>query len=113
MDAAAIEVAYETMRARCMAAAAEAEGRPKLQSLQDVMAPLAPYTPAAVLAEARREVADEAREALYGGAEALPERQAPRHLAIQINHGLQELLAKTCCAGSARAGCSTPCWTKP
>lgn len=94
MDAAAIEVAYETMRARCMAAAAEAESRPKLQSLQDVMAPLAPYTPAAVLAEARREVADEAREALYGGAEALPERQAPRHLAIQINHGLQELLAK-------------------
>ena len=94
MDAAAIEVAYETMRARCLAAAAEAESRPKLQSLQDVMAPLAPYTPAAVLAEARREVPDEAREALYGGAEALPERQAPRHLAIQINHGLQELLAK-------------------
>ncbi|MBH1364809.1 MFS transporter [Stenotrophomonas maltophilia] len=94
MDAAAIEVAYETMRARCMAAAAEAESRPKLQSLQDVMAPMAPYTPAVVLAEARREVPDEAREALYGGAEALPERQAPRHLAIQINHGLQELLAK-------------------
>ena len=60
----------------------------------EVMAPLAPYTPAAVQAEARREVADGAREALYGGAEALPERQAPRHLAIQINHGLQELLAK-------------------
>lgn len=94
MDAAAIEVAYETMRARCMAAAADAEGRAKLQSLQEVMAPLAPYTPAAVQAEARREVADGAREALYGGAEALPERQAPRHLAIQINHGLQELLAK-------------------
>ncbi len=58
------------------------------------MAPLAPYTPAAVQAEAQREVAAEAREALYGGIEALPERQAPRHLAIQINHGLQELLAK-------------------
>jgi 2-oxoisovalerate dehydrogenase E1 component len=94
MDAAAIEVAYETMRARCMAAAADAEGHPTLQSLQDVMAPLAPYTPSAVQAEARREVPAEMREALYGGAETLPERQAPRHLAIQINHGLQELLAK-------------------
>ncbi len=94
MDAAAIEVAYETMRARCMAAAAEAEGSRKLQSLQEVMAPLAPYTPAAVQAEARREVPAGTREALYGGAQALPERQAPRHLAIQINHGLQELLAK-------------------
>ncbi|MBD3741855.1 MAG: MFS transporter, partial [Stenotrophomonas sp.] len=86
MDAATIEVAYETMRARCMAAAADAEGRPTLQSLQEVMAPLAPYTPAAVQAEARREVPADAREALYGGAETLPERQAPRHLAIQINH---------------------------
>lgn len=94
MDAAAIEVAYETMRARCMAAAADAEGRPKLQSLREVMEPLAPYTPAAVQAEARREVPAGTREALYGGAEALPERQAPRHLAIQINHALQELLAK-------------------
>ncbi|MBW8775803.1 MAG: MFS transporter [Stenotrophomonas sp.] len=94
MDAAAIEVAYETMRARCMAAAADAEARPKLQSLQEVMAPLAPYTPAAVQAEARREVPAGTREALYGGVETLPERQAPRHLAIQINHGLQELLAK-------------------
>jgi 2-oxoisovalerate dehydrogenase E1 component len=64
MDAAAIEVAYETMRARCMAAAADAEGRPKLQSLRDVMAPLAPYTPAAVQAEARREVPAGTREAL-------------------------------------------------
>lgn len=93
MDAAAVETAYETMRARCMAAA-EAEERPKLQSLQAVMAPLAPYTPAAVQAEARREVPAATREALYGGAQALPERQPPRHLAIQINHGLQELLAK-------------------
>lgn len=45
-------------------------------------------------AEARREVPAATREALYGGAQALPERQPPRHLAIQINHVLQELLAK-------------------
>ena len=45
-------------------------------------------------AEARREVPAATREALYGGAQALPERQPPRHLAVQINHGLQELLAK-------------------
>ncbi|WP_251276878.1 hypothetical protein, partial [Enterobacter hormaechei] len=59
MDAAAVEAAYEAMRVRCMAAAADAERQPKLQSLEQVMAPLAPYTPAAVHAEARRAVADE------------------------------------------------------
>ncbi|HEC0141157.1 TPA: hypothetical protein R1P63_004924, partial [Escherichia coli] len=90
----AVEAAYEAMRVRCMATAADAERQPKLQSLEQVMAPLAPYTPAAVHAEARRAVADEARLSLYGGADALPERQPPRHLAIQINHGLQELLCK-------------------
>ena len=43
---------YETTRKRCFAAAEEADRRPRLASLADVVAPLAPYTPAAVAAEA-------------------------------------------------------------
>ena len=43
---------YEAMRARCFAAAEEADRRPKLTDLAEVMAPLAPYTPDKVTAEA-------------------------------------------------------------
>ena len=32
--------------------------------------------------------------AVFGGAEKLPEKLAPRHLAIQINNALHDLFAK-------------------
>ena len=38
---------YEEIRKKCFAAANEADRRPKLTDLADVMAPLAPYTPVA------------------------------------------------------------------
>jgi 2-oxoisovalerate dehydrogenase E1 component len=85
---------YEAMRARCLAAAEAANARPKLTSLAEVMAPLAPYTPDAVMREATRAAAPEARIAAFGGEAQLPERQPPRHLAIQINQALHDLLAK-------------------
>ena len=85
---------YEAMRARCFAAADAADRRPKLAELGEIMAPLAPYTPAAVHAEARRAPGDAAREAAFGGSAQLPERQPPRHLAIQINQALHDLLCK-------------------
>lgn len=85
---------YERVRARCFAAAAEADRRPKLTALAEVVAPLAPYSPAAVQAEATRTAADEARVAAFGGAAQLPETQPPRHLAIQINQALHDLMAK-------------------
>ena len=86
--------AYEAMRARCFAAAEEADKRAKIQTLDEVMAPLAPYTPAAVKAEAERADFDEARIKVHGSVEALPEKQPARHLAIQINQALHELMAK-------------------
>ena len=86
--------AYEAMRARCFAAAEEADKRAKIQTLEEVMAPLAPYTPAAVKAEAERADFDEARIKVHGSVEALPEKQPARHLAIQINQALHELMAK-------------------
>ncbi len=94
MTAAQVLDLYERVRARCFAAAAEADRRPKLTDLAEVVAPLAPYSPAAVQAEATRTAADEARVAAFGGAAQLPETQPPRHLAIQINQALHDLMAK-------------------
>ncbi|MDX5515987.1 thiamine pyrophosphate-dependent enzyme [Stenotrophomonas sp. RG-453] len=85
---------YERVRVRCFAAAAEADRRPKLSALAEVIAPLAPYSPAAVHAEATRMAGHEARVAAFGGAAQLPETQPPRHLAIQINQALHDLMAK-------------------
>jgi 2-oxoisovalerate dehydrogenase E1 component len=85
---------YEATRKRCFAAAEDADGRPRLTSLADVIAPLAPYTPAAVQAEATRADYSEKRLAVFGGEAKLPENLPPRHLAIQIGQALHDLLAK-------------------
>ena len=85
---------YETTRRRCFAAAEAADARPRLSSLADVMKPLAPYTPAAVKAEAERVDYADKRMNVFGGEAKLPENLPPRHLAIQINQALHDLLAK-------------------
>jgi 2-oxoisovalerate dehydrogenase E1 component len=85
---------YESFRKRCFAAAEEADRRPRLQSLQEVMAPLAPYTSAQVNAEAERSDYQDRRLAVFGSDDKLPEKQPPRHLAIQINQALHDLMAK-------------------
>ncbi|MGY0504641.1 thiamine pyrophosphate-dependent enzyme [Luteimonas sp. e5] len=85
---------YEDTRARCFAAAEEADRRPRIESLDEVMRPLAPYTPDKVQVEAQRVPAAEARVAAFGSEAKLPEKQPPRHLAIQINNALHDLFAK-------------------
>jgi 2-oxoisovalerate dehydrogenase E1 component len=85
---------YEAIRKRCFAAAEDADSRHRLTSLDDVMAPLAPYTPAAVRAEATRADYAEKRLAVFGGEAKLPEKLPPRHMAIQIGQALHDLLAK-------------------
>ncbi|MGH8112562.1 MAG: thiamine pyrophosphate-dependent enzyme [Rhodanobacteraceae bacterium] len=85
---------YEAIRKRCFAAAAEADRRPKLTTLDDVRRPLAPYTPEAVKAEAARADYADRRVAVFGGAAKLPEHLPPRNLALQINAALHDLLAK-------------------
>ena len=47
---------YEEIRRKCFAAADAADKTPKLMRLEDVIAPLAPYTPDKVMAEAQRVV---------------------------------------------------------
>ena len=85
---------YEDTRARCFAAAEDADRRPRLSTLEEVMAPLAPYTPDAVQAEAVRADYAERRLQAFGGESKLPEQLAPRHLALQINAALHDLFAK-------------------
>lgn len=85
---------YEQTRKKCFAAAAEADRRPKLDNLADVIAPLAPYTPAKVAAEAKRADYVSRRLEVFGSEAKLPENQPPRHLAIQINNALHDIFAK-------------------
>ncbi len=85
---------YEEIRRRCFAAAEEADQRPRLETLEDVMAPLAPYTADAVAREASRFDYQARRVEVFGGEDNLPEKQAPRHLAILINQALHDLFCK-------------------
>jgi 2-oxoisovalerate dehydrogenase E1 component len=85
---------YEDIRRKCFAAADAADKTPKLTRLEDVVAPLAPYTPAKVMAEAQRVGDADKRLQVFGGEAKLPEAQPPRHLAIQINNALHDLFCK-------------------
>ncbi|MGH8052317.1 MAG: thiamine pyrophosphate-dependent enzyme [Stenotrophomonas sp.] len=94
MDSEEVLALYEHTRKRCFEAAEAADQRPRLTSLQDVMTPLAPYTPEKVQAEANRADYRERRLQVFGSEAALPENQPPKHLAVQINQGLHELFCK-------------------
>jgi 2-oxoisovalerate dehydrogenase E1 component len=85
---------YEATRKRCFAAAEAADRTPKLDRLDDVVAPLAPYSPEAVRTEAERSDFGDRRLEVFGGEDRLPENQPPRHLAIQINNALHDTFAK-------------------
>ena len=85
---------YEDTRRRCFEAAEDADKRPRIETLEHVMRPLAPYTPDKVQAEATRMAAADARIKAFGGEDKLPEKQVPKHLAIQINQALHDLFAK-------------------
>lgn len=85
---------YEAIRKRCFAAAEEADRKPKFDRIADVIAPLAPYSPDKVQAEAARADYKDKRIAVFGGEAKLSEKLPPRHLALQINAALHDLMAK-------------------
>lgn len=82
---------YEDARVRIAALAEECVRRPKLSAAAEVVAPLAPRRPDAIAAEAARAADPAARERFHGG---LPEQDKPKHLAVQINRALGDLLLK-------------------
>ncbi len=94
LRAADVLARYEATRAKVQEAARKAAAAPKLTSAAQIIAPLAPYTPDAVLAEARRSAGDDVRARTFDGADRLPENAPPRHMAVLINQGLHDLLAK-------------------
>lgn len=87
---------YEACRLRVEKAVGVASRSPRLSSPKEVMTPLLLGTLGEVHREANRR--DQGflsiRTESFGGEELLPERDSPRHLAIQINRALTELLAK-------------------
>jgi 2-oxoisovalerate dehydrogenase E1 component len=89
-----ILVLYEATRKKCFAAAEDADRRPRLSTLEEVMKPLAPYTPDKVEAEAARFDYADRRVAVFGAEGKLPEKQPAKHLAIQINQALHDLFCK-------------------
>jgi len=89
-----IRARYEGTRAQVERAMVRAEGSPRLDSAQAVMAPLAPLHPERVEAEARRDDYHAQRLRAFGDVQSLPEAGAARHLAVNINRALHDLLAK-------------------
>ena len=86
---------YEDTASKCFAAAEDADSRPKLTELDDVIAPLAPYTPdeSAGRSHARR-LCRKAPRRCSAARRSCRRTQPPRHLAIQINNALHDLFCK-------------------
>lgn len=89
-----IRARYERLRERCLGEADLADQQARLTTREEVMAPLAPMSRKQVLERAVELADDAARLACFGSEKALPENQPPRHLAIQINKGLHDLMLK-------------------
>ncbi|HPF41669.1 MAG TPA: transketolase C-terminal domain-containing protein [Phycisphaerae bacterium] len=85
---------YEALRRRTMDAADRATKRPRLESVEEVVAPLAPCSPDKVRAEAERTLPHDERVQTFGGEDKLPENLGPRHLAVNLNSALFDLMAK-------------------
>ncbi len=94
MTSAQIIEKYHDIFSECMHKANQAHVEQKLTTLTEVMAPLAPLDIKAVHQEAARTVDETARTDCFGSVKALPENQAAKHMAIQINRGLQDLMVK-------------------
>jgi len=84
---------YEDMRERVRAVAEESSRRPKLTTAEQVIAPLAPMDSGEVQRETERPVPDEERARFWG--QRLPEDdERPRHMAMQLNRAIGDLLVK-------------------
>jgi len=85
---------YENLRQRCLQAAQKADALPRLQTAREIMRPLAPFSAKEVAIEAARVPAHAERLKVFGSEKNLPENQPPKHLAVQINRGLKDLMIK-------------------
>jgi 2-oxoisovalerate dehydrogenase E1 component len=94
MTPAQIRARYASLAERCLAEADRADGAGRITTREEAVGPLAPFTPDAVAGEAAR-VADRAeRVRVFGNERLLPENQPGKHLAVQINRALTDLMIK-------------------
>jgi 2-oxoisovalerate dehydrogenase E1 component len=83
---------YEGYRSRCDALGREAEARPKLTTAAEVMRPLGPLREDRLTEEIARQPAAADRAAFFD--DRLPDADRPRHMAMQLNRALADLLVK-------------------
>ncbi|NBD96405.1 MAG: MFS transporter [Gammaproteobacteria bacterium] len=94
MTPAQIRERYRTLAERCLAEADRADGAGRITTREEAMKPLAPFSPGAVAEEAARSAPHDDRLRVFGNERLLPENQPPKHLAVQINRALTDLLAQ-------------------
>jgi len=94
MTPARIRERYAALAERCLAEADRADGAGRITTREEVMQPLAPFTPVAVAQDAARAPSAEQRLRAFGNERLLPEQQPARHMAVQINRALTDLLVK-------------------
>lgn len=90
MTPAAVLEQYEELRRRCDVLGREASTRPKITTAAEVVEPLAPERSEPTRAVAEADVDADARAAFFG--DRLPEADRPRHLAMQLNRALGDLM---------------------
>ncbi|RFF26360.1 MULTISPECIES: transketolase C-terminal domain-containing protein [unclassified Wenzhouxiangella] len=94
MTPAQIRERYRALAERCLAEADRADGAGRITTRDEVMKPLAPFSPDAVAEEAARMPKQEERTRVFGNERLLPEHQPVKHLAVQINRALTDLMVK-------------------
>lgn len=94
MDSVEILQRYDDLHQHCVDQANWADSRPRLSCMEQISEPLFRHNRQAVMKEARRTVASQSRETLWGGQAKLPEQQGQKHLAVLINQGLKDLMNK-------------------
>ena len=87
-----IRYRYEALRERCLSEADRADGDPRLETVAEIARPLAPLSVDAVHDRAADAASSERRIEAFGSEKALPENQPRRHLAVQINRALTDLM---------------------
>ncbi|MEE4304770.1 MAG: transketolase C-terminal domain-containing protein [Wenzhouxiangella sp.] len=94
MTPAQVRERYKVLAERCLAEADRADGAGRITTREEVMQPLAPLSRDAVAEEAARVPSKEERVRVFGNERLLPENQPAKHMAVQINRALTDLLIK-------------------
>ena len=85
---------YERMNQRCMDSAYKADRQERIETIEEVVESLAPYSPVDVKIQAEKCVDQDKRISLFGNQKLLPENQPAKHMAILINKGLMDIMLK-------------------